>query len=883
MKSLRALPVLLLITACSGGGGESSSGGDQAEDPVVVDYPLAFVRRQLTFEDDGALVQDDIYSPADFNPGAELVLKDRATPSAPETVLTEGLFDGTYDVKDLNTSADGQRLVFAMRAPEIEDADDDEQPTWNIWLYDRETSELKRVIASDLIAEEGQDVAPAFLPDGRIVFSSSRQRRSRALLLDDNKPQFSALTEDLQSEAFVLHVMEADGSDIQQISFNQSHDLHPTVLNDGRILFNRWDNMGGVDNLSLYTIEPDGTDLAFHYGYHSQQTGTENADGERTAAAFVKPREMPDGRLLINLRSPEGISYGGDLVTINSVDYTEAFSEPEGEGELVGQSSISVEEVVTDGSLSPHGLFASAWPFYDGTSRLLVSWSECRVLEAETDLPRPCTEEWLNQEEVAPADPLYGLWIYDYQQGTQLPIVTADEGEMISEGVTLEPRTQPAYIPAPVPGVDLDDKLVQEGAGILDIRSVYDFDGADILAGEGGAGIPSLADPAATSAELRPARYLRVVKAAGIPDDDTLDFDRSAFGRNRAHGMREILGYTPIQPDGSVRVRLPADMPLAISVVDADGRRIVGRHRSWLQLRAGEVRTCNGCHTGDSEVPHGRPDKEPAPAWGGSSTSGIPFPNTEPALVAEMGETMAQLLARIAGEAGLEGDINFSDLWTDPALRAKDPSSSIPYADLTTPIPIAATCLDDWSASCRSVIHYPEHIQPLWERSREVLDAGGAVIEDRTCTACHSTRDAAGMLRVPAGQLELTSAASAANADWMTSYVELLFDNPTQELMNGALNPVLVQERDDNGNLVFETDEDGNPILDSDGNPIPVMVTVDVDRLMGDSANGSRFFEIFEAGAVHADYLEPAELRLISEWLDIGAQYYNDPFAAPVN
>jgi len=880
MKYLRALPVLLL-SACSGGG--SSSGGDQAEDPVVVDYPIAFVHRQLALEDDGALAEDDIYSPARFNPGAELVLKDRATPSAPETILTAGLFDGDYDVKDLNTSADGQRLVFALRAPEIEDADDDEQPTWNIWLYDLETNVLRRVIESDLIAEEGQDIAPAFLPDGRIVFSSTRQRRSRALLLDDNKPQFSSLTEELRNQAFVLHVMEPDGSDIRQISFNQSHDLHPTVLNDGRILFNRWDNMGGVDNLSLYTVEPDGTDLAFHYGYHSQQTGTENADGERTDAAFVKPREMPDGRLLITLRSPEGISYGGDLVAIDSVNYTEAYSQPEGEGELVGQASISVEDVITDGSLSPHGLFASAWPFHDGTSRLLVSWSECRVLEAETDLPRPCTEEWLDQDEVVPADPLYGLWIYDYAAGTQLPIVVAGEGEMISEGVTLEPRTPPAYIPEPVPGVDIDSELVQEGAGILDIRSIYDFDGEDILAGGDGADIPSLADPAVTSADLRPARYLRVVKAVGIPDDDTLDFDGSAFGRNRAQGMREILGYTPIQPDGSVRVKLPADMPLAISVVDADGRRIAGRHRSWLQLRAGEVRSCNGCHSGDSEVPHGRPDKEPAPAWAGAPTSGIPFPNTEPALVAEMGETMAQLLARIAGEASLEGDMSFSDLWTDPALRAKDPSSSIPYADLATLIPIPATCLDGWSSSCRSVIHYPAHIQPIWERAREITDAGGAVIADRTCTACHSTRDADGMARVPAGQLDLTSTASPVQADWMTSYVELLFDNPSQALVGGALVPVLVQERDGDGNPVIETDEDGNPILDSDGNPIPVMVTVDIDRLMDDSANGSRFFEVFEAGATHADYLEPAELRLISEWLDIGAQYYNDPFAAPVD
>ena len=42
-----------------------------------------------------------------------------------------------------------------------------------------------------------------------------------------------------------------------------------------------------------------------------------------------------------------------------------------------------------------------------------------------------------------------------------------------------------------------------------------------------------------------------------------------------------------------------------------------------------------------------------------------------------------------------------------------------------------------------------------------------------------------------------------------------------------------------------------------------------------------RFFDLFAPGGSHAGRLAPAELRLIAEWLDIGAQYYNDPFAVP--
>ncbi|USD21278.1 hypothetical protein MJO52_19795 [Microbulbifer variabilis] len=871
MKSLRAVPLLLLVAACSGGGSSSSS-GEQAEDPVVVDYPIAFVRRQLNKDDEGALEQDNQYQPQDFFPGAELILKDRATASAAETVITAEIFTGDYDVKDLNTSADGQRLVFAMRAPELENVDDDEQPTWNIWLYDLETKELKRVIQSDLIAEEGQDVAPAFLPDGRIVFSSSRQRRARALLLDDNKPQFSALTDDQDEPAFVLHVMEADGSDIRQISFNQSHDLNPTVLNNGRILFNRWDNAAGVDRLSLYTIKPDGSDLSFHYGYHSQETGTENS-----LATFSRPREMPDGRLLVNLRSPSGVSYGGDLVAIDGINYSEAYSEAGGEGDLVGQASIAFAEVTTDGTLSPHGTFSTAWPFYDGTSRLLVSWSECRIVEEETELLRPCPETLGEEEEPVLADPLYGLWIYDYVAGTQLPIIVAEEGEMISEGVTLEPRTEPAYIPDPIPGIDVDGDLVQESVGILDIRSVYDFDGEDI------AGIETLADPAMTTADERPARFLRIVKAVAIPDDDTLDFDGSAFGRNRSQGMREILGYTPIQPDGSVRVKIPADTPFAISVIDAEGKRVFEQHNNWLQLRPGEVRSCVGCHTSESEVAHGRVDMELESAWSGSPTSAAPFVNTEPALLAEMGETMAQLLARIVGEAGLKGDIHFSDVWTDPAVRVKDTDISLAYADLLTEIPAPLACLDNWGSSCRSVIHYEQHIQPIWELPRQVVDNAGTVISDNTCTACHSPVDAAGATRVPAAQLDLTASASSVNDAWFTSYAELLVDSPILDLVGGILTPRLRQETDNQGNPVFETDEDGNLILDANGNPIPVMIVVTTSSVMAETAVESAFFPIFSTGGAHTGLLNPAELRLIAEWLDIGAQYYNDPFAAPAD
>ena len=64
--------------------------------------------------------------------------------------------------------------------------------------------------------------------------------------------------------------------------------------------------------------------------------------------------------------------------------------------------------------------------------------------------------------------------------------------------------------------------------------------------------------------------------------------------------MRDILGYAPIEPDGSVKVKVPANVAVRISVLDANGRRLAGVsaavHTNWLQVHAGETLQCNGCH-----------------------------------------------------------------------------------------------------------------------------------------------------------------------------------------------------------------------------------------------------------------------------------------------
>jgi len=864
---MSALLPVALVAGCLQGGDSQSS------DPVVVESPVVFVKRPLLFdEDNGALIGDNLADPTEFRPGARLFLKDRASPDAPSRDITSSAFPGPfgYDVKDLTVSYDGSRVLFAMRAPEIEDADEDEQPTWNIWEYDAVAGSLRRVIESDVTAEAGQDIAPAYLPDDRIVFSSTRQRVSRAILLDEGKPQYPALDEEREVPAFVLHVMDAEGDNIEQITFNQSHDLDPLVTDDGTIVFSRWDNAGQTrsNGFNLYKVNPDGTGLSYLYGRHSHGSVSDDVNIE-----YLRPQATDSGRLLAQLRPTETDNFGAVPVEIDVGSYVEA-------GIRVDGNSGSAQTPLVSGlslgnEISLRGNYSSVSPFLDGTRRYLVSWSPCRLrLASGNGDILNCTQERIASGAYRAAAPVYGLWLLDRASGTQRPIQSPEEGQQFDEAVLMTERPLPTFIPESQFTGDAA-ALAEDGLGILQIQSVYDIDGVDTSP----AGIRQTADPAIFPPDNLPRRFLRVEKPVSIPDEEVRDFDNTAFGRSQAQSMREILGYVPVEPDGSVRVAVPANVAFAISVVDDEGQRIGPRHQNWLNVRPGETLECSGCHNPGSAVPHGRPNAGPVPVYAGAPTTGIEFPNTDTALFADMGETMAETWARINGTRRLGPDAVYVDQWTDPGDASLTPGTafSLSYADLETAAPIRPECADDWRAACRTVINYEQHIHPLWGLERIEVVIGDDDL-DYTCTGCHSNTDAADATQLPIAQLDLSDGDSPDEPDHFKSYRELLFNDNEQELVGDQLNDVQVQDG-------FLLDENGEQILDDDGNPIPVFVNVNVPPTM--SVNGARasgnFFNLFRVGGEHEGFLSPAELRLLAEWLDVGGQYYNNPFDAPAD
>ena len=108
--------------------------------------------------------------------------------------------------------------------------------------------------------------------------------------------------------------------------------------------------------------------------------------------------------------------------------------------------------------------------------------------------------------------------------------------------------------------------------------------------------------------------------------------------------------------------------------------------------------------------------------------------------------------------------------------------------------------------------------------------------------------------------------------DHQNAYRELLVTDNLQVLDNGMVV---------DATQVIGQDVDGNDILAF----IPYASPASA---FGGARAASDFFDRFSnpndpSYPIHGNILSRAELRLIAEWLDVGAQYYNNPFDAPAN
>jgi hypothetical protein len=248
-------------------------------------------------------------------------------------------------------------------------------------------------------------------------------------------------------------------------------------------------------------------------------------------------------------------------------------------------------------------------------------------------------------------------------------------------------------------------------------------------------------------------------------------------------------------------------------------------------------------------------------------------------------------------EPQLSLDLEYEDYWTDPVgPRAPDNSYAYRYADLQASIPSPANifCSPSWVFNCRSIINYPQQIQAIWERDRgadnetpeapdnpprndptntplKVLINTPNLIGDNTCIECHTTL--AGT-RLPYGQLDMTRDPNQNPAQFPRSYLELFVTDDGQKLEVGELVEFTISVPDGMGGVVDQIDPAAQvrPTMTVNGARssyfIEKMTGTELDDISRSITSPDR----------HMGMLDDAELKLISEWIDLGAQNFNNPF-----
>jgi hypothetical protein len=806
---ITSLLLIPLLISCGGGsGGTSIAANNESPDPVVLDIPIAYIKRPVPTPDNNGLVQTiNLENPVDIFPGARLLIRPRSSNLADEIDITDQIINRiatdlnvepeilSVDIKDVESSFDGQTLIFAVRAiPDIDNNDEPELFTWNLWTYDFASDTADYLIQSPLIRDDGaasgggQDMAPHYLTDDRIVFISTRQAAIQERQLNEGRGQrYSAVSEANNNiQATTLHIYDPDSEEISQISLNQTIDLDPATLESGEIIYSHWESN---QQISLYQINPSGAEISSLYGANSGDLlAAEETTGTNTNRIhFLQPREMPDGRILSLIRANDQSQLGGDLALIDTAGFIELFTPIINSQSTDSRAQLALSDIEVNAldDLSPGGKFLAAYPLKDGTGRVLTSWSPCRVRNGE-NLNIPCSiadnddRVLVGQTlQLQAADSLFGIWIYDPAEQTQLPVVIAEEGFVISEVVAAEPRSFPDL---PDETDIFDAELAQQSQGLIIIESVYNED--DGIVNYAPLGISAYAEPGTIAYQNRPARFLRVIQPVPIPNDDVLEDLPNSGG---VFGLLEILGYSIIEPDGSVSAKVQADTPLMINIVDADGRRISRRHTHWLQVAKGEILRCVGCHDPNSDIPHGRLDSQP-PSFNPGAVSlntGLEgFIGADPALFAsELGQTMAEAYDIHKPDSDdtlrtrdLQLQLTYSDEWTDTANGLiADSDIDLSY-DAAWGIPDSNAIISpnlDPQLNGRIAIDYKDHIQSIWDRPRvitqnglEVIGPDGTAVD--SCTDCHTSNNDT---VVPAGQLDLTD--GIANGILTRSYLEL--------------------------------------------------------------------------------------------------------------
>jgi formylglycine-generating enzyme required for sulfatase activity len=243
------------------------------------------------------------------------------SPVGPDGKLTTVFKPGNTEfVGDLDLNFDGERILFSMPAKE----------GWQVWEIKSDGSGLRQ-LTPDIPKVDNYD--GCYLPDGKVIFNSTMNIHGVPCVGGGDKVGNFCR-------------MDADGKNVRMLCFEQDQDWCPRVLNDGRILYTRWEysDTPHYHSRILMSMNPDGTGQLSLYGGNSYWPNS-----------IFYARQIPEApaKIIAVISGHHGAARMGELVLF---DLSRGRTEASGAVQRIPGFGKKVEPVIAD------TLVDGSWP-----------------------------------------------------------------------------------------------------------------------------------------------------------------------------------------------------------------------------------------------------------------------------------------------------------------------------------------------------------------------------------------------------------------------------------------------------------------------------------------------------------------------------------------
>ena len=485
---------------------------------------IAFVKRRSVRPSFFAYTegQSDAQAERHFLPDSALIRMTFDQTRARFETLIE---DKSGVIRDPAVSWDGKRIAFAWKKSLNED-------DYHLYEMDLTNRSVRQVTQGAGVA----DYEPAYLPNGDFIFSSTRCVQT---------------VDCFWTEVSNLYSCDPEGKDIRRLGFDQVHTVFPQVLDDGRVIYTRWDynDRSQVFPQPLFQMNPDGTGQSEFYGNNSWFPTT-----------IAHARGISGTSKVLAILCGHHTSQAGKLAVIDP-----ALGRQENEGVRLVSPPRETKPERIDAYGQEGELFA--YPFPLGEREWLVSYAP---------------DGWSNDGKRR-GDADFGLYWMDIDGRREL---LADDARMpCLQAVPLVPRAKPTVRPSVVD--------YTKDFGTFYMQDIYQGGGLE------GVERGSIRKLRVVSLDFRPAG-IRSNHSHG-PGGGALISTPVSIG-NGAWDVKRVVGETSVHEDGSAFFIAPARRPVYFQAIDDRGRA-VQTMRSWSTLQPGESASCVGCHESKNSAP----------------------------------------------------------------------------------------------------------------------------------------------------------------------------------------------------------------------------------------------------------------------------------------